>query len=681
MPRCLLAALTALALIATPGCSKDDSPFVDELGRCADFDPLKQVYWGDTHIHTDLSFDANMQGTRTTQDDAYAFARGEAIPLQPYQEDGTPTRMARIDRPLDFVMLSDHAEFLGTLKVCNDPDSPGYDARQCIDYRAAQEFEADPQEVIFTFVEINGLLTFPPEDASFPALCGPDAALCIDAGIDVWRDIVAKAEANYDTSDACEFTTFPGYEWSGVPLARNMHRNVMFKNGNVTQQAYGYFDEPYPEGLWDRLQDECLDAGSNCDVLTIPHNTNLSDGIEFDDTIAYGGPFTPEYVEQRSLMEPVIEIYQHKGASECLPGEPTTDEQCGFELLPYANIAAQNQDSKGPPNPKSFLRYAYGEGMKYERDLGANPFEYGITAASDTHISAPGFVAEDDFKGHAGSGQPNRYLPPPQGFPDQEYLSPGGLTAVWAEENARDAIFSAFRNKEVFGTSGPRMVARMFGGWEYPSTICGDADLAAQGYSGGVPMGGTLPAQTGSGGPQFVVLAKQDPMGAPLQRIQIIKGWLEGNDYQVEIYEVAGDPDNGASVNLDDCVPEGAGASDLCGVWQDENFDPTQRAYYYARVIENPTCRWSTYQCAVAGYDCNEWDYDECRTPAVEEIGNYTCDCCDPVSGLNVDWCDSVDCTEPENLPAKEARCCVPRVEPVIQERAWTSPIWYRPPA
>ena len=310
----------------------------DEFGRCADFDPLKQVYWGDTHAHTELSFDANMQGTRTTQDDAYAFARGEAIPLQPYDENDAPTRMAQIDRPLDFVMLSDHAEFLGTLVVCNDPESPGYESRQCVDYRAAQEFDADPREVIFIFIEINGLLAFEPEDARYPELCGPDAELCLDAGMDVWRDIVDKAEANYDSTRCCEFTTFPGYEWSGVPLTRNMHRNVMFKNGNVTQQPYGYFDEPYPKGLWDRLEEECLNAGNGCDVLTIPHNTNLSDGIEFDGDIAYGAPFTSDYVEQRNLMEPVIEIYQHKGASECLPGEPASDEQCGFELLPYRNL-------------------------------------------------------------------------------------------------------------------------------------------------------------------------------------------------------------------------------------------------------------------------------------------------------------------------------------------------------
>jgi hypothetical protein len=379
-------------------------------------------------------------------------------------------------------------------------------------------------------------------------------------------------------------------------------------------------------------------------------------------------------------MEPVIELYQHKGTSECLPGETISDELCGFEVIPFSNLATTNQNRITEPDPKGFLRFAYGEGMKLEGSLGTNPFAYGITAATDTHISAPGFQAEDDFKGHGGAGQPNRYLPPPQGFPDIEYLSPGGLTAVWAEENARDAIFSAFRNKETFGTSGPRMVVRMFGGWEYANSICNDEDLAAQGYAGGVPMGGTLDSQPGSTGPRFILSARQDPTGAPLQRIQIVKGWLEGDEYQVEVFEVAGNPDNGASVDLNTCDPQGSGSSDLCAVWEDTDFDPAARAYYYARVIENPTCRWTSHQCSEATYDCSEWDYEECRSLAAMAVGNYTCDCCDPAAGLNVAWCEAVDCSDPDSLPADEARCCVPRVEPSIQERAWTSPIWYQPP-
>jgi hypothetical protein len=319
--------------------------------------------------------------------------------------------------------------------------------------------------------------------------------------------------------------------------------------------------------------------------------------------------------------------------------------------------------------------------MKHEASLGTNPFQYGITAATDTHISAPGFVAEDEFRGHGGAGQANRFLPPPQGFPDIEYLSPGGLTAVWAEENAREAIFSAIRRKETFGTSGPRISVRMFGGWDYASDLCNASDLAAQGYAGGVPMGGTLTPQPDSSAPLFVVSAKQDPRSVPLQRIQIVKGWLEGDNYQVEVYEVAGNPNNGADVDLDTCAPQGEGFGDLCTVWQDPAFDPAERAYYYARVIENPICRWTTWQCSQAEYDCNDWDYDVCAAlkdqPKPES--NYTCDCCDPAAGLNEAACEGVDCSDPGDLPEIEERCCH-QVEPAIQERAWTSPIWYQPP-
>jgi hypothetical protein len=672
--RSLPVILGVLSLLAAAvGCGNDSSPSPvdpDEFGRCADLDELRQPFWGDTHIHTNLSLDANLQGTRTSPDDAYAFAQGEPLALQPYNEDGTPTRMAQIDRPLDFVMLSDHAEFLGTIKACIDPSSPAYEDPKCGEYRRALEFDADPQKVLGIFVELNALTAAPPDVAHYAALCGPDDVYCLEAGMDVWGGVVEAAEAVYDRSDSCQFTSFAGYEWSGGPATKNLHRNIMFKNENVTDLPYNYFDEPYVEGLWARLQEECIDVGTGCDALTIPHNTNLSEGIYFENEMANGEPFTAEYVEARNAMEPVIEIYQHKGASECLPGETVADELCGFEIIPFSNLGATNLEQISPPDPRGFLREAYGEGMKHEASLGTNPFQYGITAATDTHISAPGFVAEDDFKGHGGAGQPNRFLPRPEGFPDIEYLSPGGLTAVWAEENAREAIFSAIRRKETFGTSGPRIVVRMFGGWEYSSELCSADDLAAQGYAGGVPMGGVLDPQPGSSAPMFVVSARQDAASVPLQRIQIVKGWLEGDAYQVLVYDyVAGDKDNGASVDLDTCVPEGEGFGDLCNVWQDPDFDPAERAYYYARVIENPTCRWTTHQCVEKNYDCDNPSRD------------IDMDCCDPSAGLNVDWCDAIDCTDPDSLPPADARCCVPRVEPAIQERAWTSPIWYQPPS
>ncbi|MGB8330417.1 MAG: DUF3604 domain-containing protein, partial [Polyangiales bacterium] len=327
MTRSLVLVTSVLATVAL-GCGDDACPAtgnytinalgecvpVDELGRCADFDALRQPFWGDTHVHTTLSFDANMQGTRTTQADAYAFSQGAPIALQPYDAEGNPTRMAQIDRPLDFVMLSDHAEFLSTLAVCNDPASPGYDEVQCVEYRAAMQFDATPAEVNYVFVEINGLTAFPPADAHYPALCGPGDAYCLDAGMDVWGGVIDAAASAYDRSASCRFTTFPGYEWSGGPAAKNLHRNVMFKNESVTDLPYSYFDEPYAEGLWARLRQECIETDSGCDVLTIAHNSNLSEGIYFEDKMADGQPLTAQYVQARHIMEPLIEIYQHKGA-------------------------------------------------------------------------------------------------------------------------------------------------------------------------------------------------------------------------------------------------------------------------------------------------------------------------------------------------------------------------------
>lgn len=660
-----------MLLVAVAACDDDDPPPrvdapdpPDEFGRCADFDENRQVFWGDLHVHTELSFDANMQGTRTTQADAYAFARGSAIPLQPYDASGEATRSVQIDRPLDFVMLSDHAEFLSTIELCNDLSSPAADSRQCREYREANQFDSDPAAVRFIFVEINGLTAFPPESAGYPELCGEEDALCLEAGMDVWERVVAGADAAYDRTESCTFTAFPGYEWTGGPAARNLHRNVMFKNSDVPALPYSYLDEPTVEGLWARLDASCVNAAGECEVLTIPHNTNLSDGAFFENAMADGSPFDAEYVATRNRLEPLLEIYQHKGASECLPGSPHADEQCGFEILPFSNLAATNQENYTEPDRRGFVRDALGEGLRFEGSLGVNPFQHGFVGGTDTHISAPGHVAEEGFRGHGGAGQPNRFLPVPEGFPDIEFLSPGGLTGVWAEENAREALFRALKRKETFATSGPRIVVRFFGGFGFDASICDAPDLAAQAYAGGVPMGGVLPE--GSGAPSFVISARQDVEGAALQRVQIVKGWLEGDTYRTQVFEVAGDPNNGASVDLATCTPTGAGFADLCTVWSDSDFDPTERAFYYARVLENPTCRWTTRQCVAAAYDC-------------EGDRPIDADCCDPAIGLEVARCDAVDCTDPSSLPEDDARCCIPRVEPVLQERAWTSPIWVQP--
>ncbi|MDH3625126.1 MAG: DUF3604 domain-containing protein [Myxococcales bacterium] len=687
----LLASIVALIAL---GCGDDSGgPGPDVPGRCAAFDELRQPFFGDTHVHTVLSLDANLQGTRPGPSEAYAFARGQPIGVQPY-EDGNPLRTATPDpdRPIDFVMLSDHAEYLGTIAACNDPTSPAYDrpvpgGTSCADYR-------DESQVDQVFVLLNGLTASSPEGVEYPALCGSDlGGDCIEAGKDVWTQVQEAAEAVYDRSDSCKFTSFVGYEWSAGPGAVNLHRNVMFRNDIVPDLPISYFDEPYVEDLWAGLREQCIDTDTGCDALAIPHNSNLANGTFFEKLMKDERPFDIDYALLRNELEPVIEIFQHKGASECFPGQAISDELCGFEILPYSSLAAVNLQAFSDPDPSDFVRGALGEGMKLELELGVNPFQHGIISSTDTHISTPGYDDEKTFLGHGGAGQPNRDSLP-EGFPDIQYLNPGGPAGVWAEENSRNAIFEAFRRRETFGTSGPRIVPRVFGGWDLPSDLCDSPDLARIGYEQGVPMGGELSDAPVGGTPKFVVSAKRDPMGAPLQRIQIVKGWLDGGDYQVEVYDVAGNPDNGASVDLATCEPQGNGAADLCAVWEDTAFEPTQHAYYYVRVIENPTCRWSVRQCVDANYDCDN--------PTTQ----FDFDCCDPTVGLNVAFCDSVaagltgdeaaccrtdDPTSStkvtfcdavaQTLPAADGQCCLPRLETAIQERAWTSPIWYRPPS
>ncbi len=636
-----VALLSSLVLLS--GCKSDDggptTSLCGDLGcpeqTCDNFDPLRQPFFGDTHVHTALSFDANVRATRTTPEDAYRFARGEPLGLQPYDEEGNPTRSIQRDRPLDFVVVSDHAEYFGTVRQCRDPERPAYDHPDCDAFRGGP---------VSSFVVFGAQTATPPENAAYPDLCGEDAELCLETGMEVWQEIIDAANAADDSSASCELTAFIGYEWSATTDLNNLHRNVIFRNSTVPEQAIGYFDEPYVEGLWERLRADCIDADNECDALTIPHNSNMGGGAFFA-LSGRDGPFDSEYVAERAFMEPVIEIFQHKGDSECFPGETISDELCGFEKLPYGSYVGSTLGVPDPPSPSSFVRAAFGEGMNLEAALGTNPFKHGIIASTDTHVSAPGEVDEQDFPGHSQrGGEPDVALLP--GLISDSERNPGGLAGVWAEENSREAIFLAMRRKETFGTSGPEIVVRFFGGWSYPDDMCDRPDLPKIGYERGVAMGADLPPPR-SASPTFVVSAMQDlgteeHPGTPLQRVQIVKGWVDGaGEYRVEVFEVGGNPENGASVDLDTCEPdEGSGGfSSICATWTDPSFDPSHRAYYYARVIENPTCRWSQWQCNEAGVDCNV----------------------------------------PETVTEGFEPCCEPETPKTIQERAWTSPIWYAP--
>ncbi len=595
---------------------------------CAHHDPQRQVFWGDLHVHTAISMDAWMFGTRPRPADAYRFARGEAIGLGPVNEDGIPFRTVQLERPLDFAAITDHAQGAGAVSLCTTPGSVVYDTASCRAYRSPLQIQGRPLSQI-----VSDIRQRTDVGLSSVEVCGPDGAQCRSGIHDIWAETQRAAETWNDSSSECSFTTFTAYEYTATPNLTKVHRNVIFRNATVPALPISYADEPTAVGLWRELRKQCLDAGTGCDVLAIPHNANLSNGNLF--ALEYGDAVTleeqAEVARLRAEIEPLVEMMQVKGDSECRNGMwnvlGDTDELCDFEKI-RAKDAVDCEDGKGEGalgqrgcvSRRDFARYALVEGLREKERIGVNPFPVGFIAATDTHDATPGAVEEWRQDLLVGIPAPPR--------------NPGGLAAVWAEENSREAIFEAMRRKETYGTSGPRMSVRFFGGFDYPEDLCGDPDLVRKGYAGGVAMGGDLRDRPEGKAPTFVVSALRDPgtverPGGLLQRVQIVKGWAddEGRIHQ-QVVDVAGGK-NEASVDPSTCTPQGAGAEALCGVWQDPNFDPAESAVYYARVVENPSCRQTAWACL-----------DAENRPA---------------------WCD------------------MPNLETTIQERAWTSPIWYDP--
>ena len=627
-----LAALAAflLATILLPRALAEG--YTEQRAPCTHLKPLRQPFFGDLHVHTRYSLDASTQGTETSPADAYRFARGERIGIQPWDELGQPTRSLQLRRPLDFAMVSDHAELIGEVQMCTNPDVSGYGSWQCRFYRAW------PRGAYYLFNYMAAMR------ASHLGMCGDDGERCLAAALAPWQEMQDAAETHYDRSSECAFTTFVGYEWTGVQAKSggNLHRNVVFRNAVVPALPASYIDTPGETLLWDALEAQCIDADTGCDALVIPHNSNLSAGHMFSEQLAAGAPLDAAYALRRQRMEPLAEIMQHKGSSECfLAPDTTRDELCAFEQLPLDNIAGFRNS---PTAATGFLRETWQRGLVLEETLGANPFTFGVIASTDTHLGAPGAVEEDRFLGHGGAGVP-ALKAVPAGLPDKLEYNPGGLAVLWAEENSRDALFAAMQRREAYGTSGPRIVTRLFAGWDLDPELCAAPDQIERAYATAVPMGSELgPAPAGSA-LRLLVAAQQDAgtadsPGLPLQKIQVIKGWLDdGGGSREQVLDVAGDPVTRGSVDLATCATAGAGHSQLCAVWEDPDFDPAQRAFYYTRVVENPSCRWSRRQCLAGG----------------------------------------VDCKRPETIGKGFEGCCAAEHRPLVQERAWTSPIWYRP--
>ena len=572
--------------------------------------PERNAYFGELHLHTSWSFDAYaFQNTIVDPDVAYRYAKGEAV----RHLNG---EMVRRNTPLDFAAVTDHAEYMGVAQLLTDPNHALYQKPVAAKFRSK-----DPKEGQEAYLELGGAMV---------GLHKPDAEL-VDPKVvgPVWKRVQEFAEQHNAPG---KFTTFIAFEWSSTPDNSNLHRNVIFGGTVVPELPFDAMQSTRPEDLWAYIE-RARAAGS--DVIAIPHNGNISNGLMFRTTDSDGKAFTREYAQRRLDMEPLQEIIQLKGASETAPSLARNDEFADFELYQFE----LGTGKKLPEHRTSFIREAYKSGLALGATLGVNPFKFGLVGASDSHggTAAP---EEDNFSGGHGAmdKDPTARLTVKDPLADKTKFSASGLTGVWAEENTRESIFAALKRKETFATSGTFIRARLFGGWNYAANLTASADWVKKAYAAGVPMGGDLPAKPdGATAPTFVVAATKDPRSGNLDRIQIVKGWLDAKGQpQEKIYDVAlsdnrtVDPDTGKVKPVGNTVDvktasytNDIGDPELMAVWTDREFDPAVPAFYYARVIEIPTPRWTTFDAVKLG------------------------------------------------IPAPEPA--------TLQERAWTSPIWYSP--
>ncbi len=620
------ASLLALTLA---GCGKAPGGGAEQQAEVPLAPYPQQVLWGDTHLHTANSPDAFGFGNRLGPEEALRFAQGEEVT-------STMGVKAKLARPLDFLVIADHSDGLGFVQKL--ADAPRFLLPNDTLKRWHDMFNAGPEQ---SAKAMNEMI----DSAGSQAAKGlADPGKMEEDTRDMWTDHVALID---DYNQPGKFTAFIGYEYTAMPGGNNLHRVVMFRDGGDRAGKVVPFlsqTSDKPEDLWSYMEAYERDTGGK--VLAIPHNSNVSNGLMFQLTGPGGSPMSAAEARRRAAREPVVEITQIKGDSEAHPFLSPSDEFAGFGVAGWdvANLNAK-QATTPDMHAGNYVREALKRGLLIEQRTGVNPYRFGLIGSTDSHTGlATG--DEDNFFGKHTGNEPrpearDRVTPAMElgtnlGRFNWQYLA-GGYAAVWARANTRAEIFDAMMRREVYSTTGPRMVVRVFGGWDFrPEDL--NADWVKAGYARGVPMGGILPDRK-AGAPVFILSALKDPQGANLDRVQVVKGWVDaaGNAHE-KVFDVAWSspetrkprggkvPAVGNTVDLSKpAYANTIGAPSLATVWRDPEFNPTQRAFYYVRVIEIPTPRWVAYDAVRYGL----------------------------------------------KLP--------PDVEQIAQERAYSSPIWYEP--
>ena len=567
----------------------------------------KQVFFGDLHLHSNISADAHSMGNLLLSSaDAYRFARGEKV----VASNGLP---AQLKRPLDFLSVTDHAEFMGLYRMFTIEDPRLTTTALGKDWASQYLTRPDPNET-----DPTRLASSNPIAAFVNSINDPNAAR--DAYPEalkhaIWADVARTAD---EFNAPGIFTAFTGYEWTAMRDGSNLHRCIILKdNADVVSGwiPYSAQSSSDPEALWQALTEyESLTGG---EALSIPHNGNLSNGLMWDTKTLEGGALDQDYADTRMRWEPIAEVTQIKGDSETHPVLSPDDPFADFERWDEYNIS---NTVKTTPNmyPGSYARSALKRGLALEKTIGANPYAFGMIGSTDDHTSLA-TAEEDNFFGKFANSEPGIRTPDSRmaGLNADWELGASGLAAVWAPDNTRDDLFASMKRREVYATTGSRIVLRFFGGWQFAANSIHSPYFETIGYRDGVPMGGELPRQKEARAPSFMVQAMKDPDAANLDQVQIIKGWIDGDGMTHEqIYYVAlsdnreidpatGQPEPvGSTVDLETVsFSNTIGAVQLSAQWTDPEFDASQSAFYYARAIEIPRPRWSEYDRKYFGGD------------------------------------------------------------------------------